>query len=88
MAGAAAGIAGAKDLKFFLLRSQVLQSYRKFLKTARDIADDSLRKDVVSQIRAQFRQFEAADPDITRYLLAGSVKQLQHLKSLVDMSRS
>jgi hypothetical protein len=89
----AVGVSGRMaSLEWFIVRSQVLQLYRRALKTARRLPRASVqRQDTVDEIRREFRLFgvdyeQRRDVELIKQDLAVGKRRVQELQALLDQA--
>ncbi|GAQ84308.1 hypothetical protein KFL_001840070 [Klebsormidium nitens] len=77
-------LAGALDLRSFILRSQVLGLYRDALRAARQAPLES-RAELRQQVRNEFETFRhERDPQAIRFFLSDGLQKLKDLKGMLS----
>uniref|UniRef100_A0A8C5WMM0 LYR motif-containing protein 2 n=1 Tax=Laticauda laticaudata TaxID=8630 RepID=A0A8C5WMM0_LATLA len=79
----------ALSLKQFLRRQQVLQLYRKILRTIRQIPNEADRRYMRDWAREDFkRNKEATDEDTIKMMITHGNLQLQELERTLKLAKS
>ncbi|KAK9411420.1 LYR motif-containing protein 2 [Crotalus adamanteus] len=79
----------ALSLKQFLRRQQVLQLYRKILRTIRQIPNEADRRYMRDWAREDFkRNKEATDEDTVKMMITQGNLQLQELERTLKLAKS
>ncbi|KAM3854549.1 LYR motif-containing protein 2 [Vipera latastei] len=79
----------ALSLKQFLRRQQVLQLYRKILRTIRQIPNEADRRYMRDWAREDFkRNKEATDEDTVKMMITQGNLQLQELERALKLAKS
>ncbi|XP_026522348.1 LYR motif-containing protein 2 [Pseudonaja textilis] len=79
----------ALSLKQFLRRQQVLQLYRKILRTIRQIPNEADRRYMRDWAREDFkRNKEATDEDAIKMMITHGNLQLQELERTLKLAKS
>uniref|UniRef100_A0A383VL90 Complex 1 LYR protein domain-containing protein n=1 Tax=Tetradesmus obliquus TaxID=3088 RepID=A0A383VL90_TETOB len=75
------------ELQKFVLRSQVISLYRKFIRAARSLPAGN-KEDVLSEVRREFElQREKAAPYDIKYALSDGRTRLRMLEEAIGFSR-
>merc|ERR1712189_92387 len=76
-------------LNQFMIRGQVMKQYRDFLRTAKRLPDEYMRKDVLEWVRKDYRNnanIPNSQEDQIKSLLKYGDKMLKELKQNVDLA--
>merc|ERR1719381_54496 len=76
-------------LNQFMIRGQVMKQYRDFLRTAKRLPDEYMRKDVLEWVKADYRtnaNIPNSQEDQIKSLLKYGDKMLKELKQNVDLA--
>jgi myo-inositol-1-phosphate synthase len=73
------------SLQHFIIRGQVLKSYRNLMKVAWKIPDEKQKRDVVTQVRIEYKKFkDLKDTGVVKQLLREATKQVSRIDSLYN----
>jgi len=79
----------ALTLNQFMIRSQVIKQYRDFLRTAKRLPDENMKKDVFEWVRRDFKANSSipnSQEDQIKSLLKHGEKMHKELKQNVDFA--
>lgn len=75
-------------LQVFIRRAQVVKSYRDIMRAARKCEDQSLRNDILSEIRSEYaRNKHVSDVGMIKQHLQVASKELKKVRDLCDSIR-
>ena len=73
----------------FVRRAQVLSLYRQFQRSIGHVEDQTLKKDIKSQVYSQFRANRSTtDNVVVRYLIQDAKRQLIQLQAITNQDKT